>query len=164
MNYYSQKKNYPKSLDKILDWASDKFEGRLYFHERAYKTMKNADPSKYDAQQICDSLVYLATDYWEYIFGTMSLTELNRKCSEKYGRPYEITPLSDYTIESAAFEYKIKYFVGQDGKKHESVLDQHLKVGNKSDNLLRIYFLLDKEKKLIVIGSLPAHLSNVKKF
>ena len=164
LEYYNRKKNYPKSLDKILDWANDSFEGRLYFHDKAYKTMKNADPNKFDAQQICDALVYLATDYWDYKFGTLSEEGLKRKCSEKYGRPYEITPLSDYTTENAPFDYKIKYFVGKDGKKHESVLDQHLKIGNKSDNLLRIYFLLDKGKKLFVIGSLPAHLTNIKKF
>jgi hypothetical protein len=164
ISYYNRKKSYPKSLDKIIDWASESFKDRIIFHEKAVKSMKSADPGKFDSLLICDALVYLATDYWEYVFGSLSLSGLQQKCSDKYGRPFEISPLSDYTIEHAPFEYKIKYFVGSDGKKHESVLDLHLKVGNKSDNLLRIYFLLDKEKQLIVIGSLPAHLSNVKKF
>ena len=43
----------------------------------------------------------------------------------------------------------------------ESPLDTHLKVGNSTDNLLRIYFLHDDEKHLIVIGSLPRHLTAV---
>lgn len=41
------------------------------------------------------------------------------------------------------------------------MLDLHLKVGNDSENLLRIYFLYDKEKKLIVVGSLPKHLKTL---
>ena len=55
-------------------------------------------------------------------------------------------------------EYKIKYFEGYKGKPVESLLDYHLKVGNDAENLLRIYFLFDETKKLIVVGSLPEHL------
>ena len=37
----------------------------------------------------------------------------------------------------------------------------HLCVGNDMENLLRVYFLHDDDKKLIVIGSLPRHLRAV---
>jgi hypothetical protein len=41
----------------------------------------------------------------------------------------------------------------------ESPLDLHLKDGKGTDDLLRICFLYDKEKKQVVVGSLPEHLS-----
>lgn len=158
--YYKRKMTYPKSLDKIIDWANDNFKDRIFFHERAIRLMKNADADRFDSQMICDAIDHLATDYWEFVFGSLSLSDLQLKCSYKYGRPFEISPVSDNAIRSTPLEYKIKYFVGKDGKRHESALNLHLKVGNKSDNLMRIYFLLDKEKQIIVIGSLPAHLTN----
>lgn len=40
-------------------------------------------------------------------------------------------------------------------------MDYHLSVGNDPENLLRIYFLHDDGKQLIVIGSLPKHLKAV---
>lgn len=43
----------------------------------------------------------------------------------------------------------------------ECPLDFHLGVGNDPENLLRIYFLHDDAKKLIVVGSLPRHLKAV---
>ena len=43
----------------------------------------------------------------------------------------------------------------------ESGLDYHLRVGSDPENLLRIYFLHDDKKKLIVVGSLPRHLRTV---
>ena len=36
--------------------------------------------------------------------------------------------------------------------------DEHLKVGKTAGNLIRIYFLYDDERKVIVVGSLPHHL------
>lgn len=65
------------------------------------------------------------------------------------------------TIEFTPAEYKIKYFPGARGRPVESPLDHHLKVGNAPENLLRIYFLHDDAKKLIVVGSLPRHLRSV---
>ena len=52
--------------------------------------------------------------------------------------------------------------VNAQGKEMDSDLNCHLRVGNDSENLLRIYFLHDDEQRLIVIGSLPDHLRSVK--
>ena len=83
------------------------------------------------------------------------------RCSEKYGRPFEVTPVGSTTIEFTPSQYKIKYFLNARGKPAESPLNFHLRVGNDPENLLRIYFLHDDEKKLIVVGSLPGHLRAV---
>ena len=66
------------------------------------------------------------------------------------------------TPNAYPLEYKIKYYKDEKGKTHESILDLHLKSGTGAENLLRIYFLYDKEKQLIVVGSLPKHLKTLK--
>ncbi|NCB42814.1 MAG: hypothetical protein EOM59_09360 [Clostridia bacterium] len=55
----------------------------------------------------------------------------------------------------------LKYYIGFTGKPVESPLNLHLSIGNKAENLIRIYFLYDKEKQFIVVGSLPKHLPTV---
>ena len=84
------------------------------------------------------------------------------RCAEKYGRPFEVKPTSQTTIDFTPGEYRIKYYRDAKGRETDSDLDYHLRVGNDSENLLRIYFLHDDAEKLIVIGSLPDHLRNVK--
>lgn len=87
--------------------------------------------------------------------------ERNQRCTQKYNRPFNVAPSGDSSIKKYPKEYKIKYSIGFKGKPTEKPLNLHLRVGNDSDNLLRIYFLYDVEKKLIVVGSLPRHLSTM---
>lgn len=72
-----------------------------------------------------------------------------------------MTHVGRTTIEYTPGQYKIKYAPGVKGKPAESTLDFHLRVGNDAESLLRIYFLHDDERKLIVVGSLPRHLRAV---
>lgn len=84
------------------------------------------------------------------------------RCSEKYGRRFEIKTTGENTINFTPGQYKIKYYQNPRTEKlMESGLDYHLRVGSDPQNLLRIYFLHDDEKKLIVVGSLPRHLRAV---
>lgn len=77
---------------------------------------------------------------------------------KKYGRPFDVGGSGDKSIEAYPREYKIKYGKGYTGKPKEVLLNMHLKVGISKGNLIRIYFHIDKEKELLVIGSLPYHL------
>jgi len=106
-------------------------------------------------------LEFLAIEYRNELIGEITEEERNLLCSKRYGRPFTVTPIKGMSPQAYPAEYKIKYYENEKGKKYESVLDLHLKVGNDSENLLRIYFLYDKEKKLIVVGSLPKHLSTL---
>lgn len=110
---------------------------------------------------ICDALDFLATDYWANRFERLPWHAVLDSCSRKYGRPFEVSSIGEMTIQFTPAQYKIKYFTNAQGKKRETALDQHLKVGNDPENLLRIYFTLDEDKKLIVVGSLPRHLKAV---
>ena len=109
-------------------------------------------------QLLCDAIEYLAMEYRDLKAGIIARDEVNQRCSEKYGRPFDVTGCGDTSIEMYSHQYKIKYKLGFKGKPIETPLNEHLKVGNTAGNLIRIYFLYDDEQKVIVVGSLPHHL------
>ena len=112
---------------------------------------------------VCDAINYLANEYRDERLGLISKDESNNVCSDKYNRSFEVTPVGEKSIEMYTKEYKVKYRKNQNVKSKEVLLDQHLKVGKGNKDNLRIYFFYDEEKDLIVVGSLPKHLSAVNK-
>lgn len=159
--YLKRKLSQPKEHSKIALWVEEYFAGRLRMHPKAIGLLEDKSARSIDVELICDALDFLATDYWERRYSRITTEEMNSRCSEKYGRPFEVKPTGTTTIEFTPSQYKVKYFPGALGKPVESPLDFHLGVGNDPENLLRIYFLHDDEKKLIVVGSLPRHLRAV---
>lgn len=156
--YWKRKLSQPKAHDQIADWVSRHFSHRLILHPKAQAKLAEKAAQNVNIELICDALDFLATDYWERRYQKLSTQEMNSRCSEKYGRPFEIKPTGATTVEFTPGDYKIKYFPGAKGKPTESPLDYHLRVGNDPGNLLRIYFLHDDDKRRIVVGSLPGHL------
>lgn len=151
----------PSEHREIAAWVQKYFNGRLLLHPRALSMLQDRSAQSVSASLICDALDFLATDYWERRYHQISAEEMNSRCAQKYGRPFEVARTGVTTIEFTPSQYKIKYFLGARGKPVESGLDYHLRVGNAPENLLRIYFLHDDEKQLIVVGSLPKHLKAV---
>ena len=147
----------PKLPKEVIKWVEEQFAGKMIFHQKAIDLMDAVVPGEVDMKLLCDALEHLATDYRCSLLGEIDDVELGLRCSRKYGRPFEVVPLTGpYSVE-----YKIKYYVGYSGKPVESPLDLHLRVGVSAENLIRIYFLYDKDKKLIVVGSLPKHLKTL---
>ena len=159
--YLKRKLSQPTGHSEIADWVENNFEGRLVLHPKAKALLEDRSAKAVSVELICDALDFLATDYWERRYARISTEEMNSRCSEKYGRPFEVKPTGTTTIEFTPTQYKVKYFPGVAGKPVDSALDYHLGVGNDPENLLRIYFLHDDTKKLIVVGSLPRHLRAV---
>ena len=159
--YLKRKLDQPKEHAKVAEWVSRYFQGRLILHPRAVDLLADKTARDINIETICDALDFLATDYWERRYHQLSSEEMNTRCAEKYGRPFDIRPTGSTTIEFTPSQYKVKYFTGKRGKPVESPLDFHLSVGSDPQNLLRIYFLHDDEKQLIVVGSLPRHLRAV---
>ena len=151
----------PKLPGEVNRWVQDKFAGKLMFHQKAVDLMDAVMPGEVDIKLLCDALEYLATDYRNNLLGEIDDDELDLRCSKKYGRPFDVVPITGTSIEAYPAEYKIKYYIGYNGKPVESALDLHLRVGVSAENLIRIYFLYDKDKKLIVVGSLPKHLKTL---
>lgn len=159
--YLKRKLNQPKEHAKVAEWVNRYFQNRLILHPRAVDLLADKTARDINIETICDALDFLATDYWERRYHQLPNEEMNTRCAEKYGRPFDIRPTGTTTIEFTPSQYKVKYFPGKRGKPVESSLDFHLSVGNDPQNLLRIYFLHDDEKQLIVVGSLPRHLRAV---
>ena len=88
------------------------------------------DAAGVDLNLICDALDFLATDYWSARYDRLPTEEMLTRCSEKYGRPFEVKPTGVTTIEYTPGQYKIKYFPGRNGKPVESALDYHLAIRN----------------------------------
>ncbi len=151
----------PKLPGEVSDWVAGRFDGRLIFHQRATELMEALRPGEVDMKLLCDALEYLATEYRDELLGRLTENECKARCGKKYGRPFEVVPCRSTSTEAYPSEYRIKYYPGYHGKPAESPLDLHLRVGRDSEKLLRIYFLYDKEKQLIVVGSLPKHLKTM---
>lgn len=159
--YLRRKINQPKSHSKVANWVETTFSDRLILHARAAELLEEKSARSVSIELICDALDFLATDYWDRRYTRISSDEMFTRCSQKYGHPFEVKPTGKTTIEFTPNEYKIKYYTNTQGKLIDSNLDYHLGVGNDPENLLRIYFLHDDERKLIVVGSLPRHLRSV---
>ena len=159
--YLKRKLSQPTDHSQIAAWVENNFSGRLILHSKAKALLEDKSARSISVELICDALDFLATDYWDRRYARITTEEMNNRCSEKYGRPFEVKPTGTTTIEFTPSQYKVKYYPGAAGKPVESALDYHLGVGNDPENLLRIYFLHDDGKKLIVVGSLPRHLRAV---
>jgi len=161
IEFLRRRYDQPKDYNGIVDWVEKHFSGRVFLHPKAVSRMLTKSNQCADVMLVCDALDYLATDYWEQRYEQLPKEVALTRCAEKYGRPFDVTPVGQVTIDFTPGEYKIKYFKNAQGKEASSDLNYHLRVGNDSENLLRIYFLHDDDKKLIVIGSLPDHLRTV---
>lgn len=162
IEFYKRKLDQPKEHSEIAAWVKKYFDGRLLLHPKAVNLLSEKSAQGVDTGLICDALDFLATDYWDNRYLRISDHEMYGRCSDKYGRRFEIKPTGENTINFTPGQYKIKYYSSpRTGKPMESGLDYHLRVGSDPENLLRIYFLHDDGKKLIVVGSLPRHLRAV---
>lgn len=162
IEFLQRRNDQPKDYDGIAAWVEKYFNERLFLHSKAISRMLTKSNQCADIALVCDALDYLATDYWEQRYKQLPKEITLTRCGEKYGRPFVVKPTGQMTIEFTPSEYRIKYFKNAQGMDADSDLDYHLRVGNDTENLLRIYFLHDDARQLIVIGSLPDHLRAVK--
>ncbi len=152
ISFIKRKETRPSQHNEIAEWITS--YRYVVFDRKAIDCLNRNDAENVDIDVICDSLDYLEHLYSQYLFEGMDKEELNDRSSAIYHRPFEVTP-SGIPI-SARGECKIKY-IFEDGIRREYPLDWHLKIGNHGE-LIRIYFIIDKQNKKIVIGSLPNHL------
>lgn len=147
----------PTKMSDFVAWSDLFFKEKLIFHPKTCEMIDDIAANTLDMHSMCDAIEFLATDYRDELIGLITPDEMKIRCSIKYNRPYEVTPVSDATLREYSKEYKVKYGVGFTGKPVEKELDLHMRICEEK----RIYFLYDKEKKLIVVGSIPKHLPTV---
>ena len=162
IEFWKRRYDQPRDYDGIEAWVKEHFSDRLLLHPRAISRMLTRSNQCAAVDLVCDALDYLATDYWEQRYKQLPKEIALTRCGEKYGRPFDVKPIGQVTIEFTPTEYKIRYGKNAQGKDTDRDLDYHLRVGNDPENLLRIYFLHDDSRQLIVVGSLPDHLRSVK--
>ena len=162
IEFLQRRYDQPKNYEGIEAWVEEHFSDRLFLHPKAISRMLTKSNQCADIALVCDALDYLATDYWEQRYKQLPKELALTRCGEKYGRPFDVKPTGQATIDFTPSEYRIKYFKNAQGKDTDNDLDYHLRVGNDPENLLRIYFLHDDARQLIVIGSLPDHLRAIK--
>ncbi len=164
IEFYKSLQYRPQRPDELADWVKGRFDGRLFLHADAVGMLKKVAAQDVDMNLLCDALEYLANEYLDCLKRAINEEERDLLCSQKYNRPFSVVPNSAASLRQFPAEYSIKYKIGFKGKPIDTVMDRHLKVGVDSAKLLRIYFLYDKDKQLIVIGSLPGHLSTANQF
>jgi len=160
--YLEARLTRPRAKKDIPEWIKEKFSDRLQLHTRAIQSLDSANVNADRLELLYDALEALATDYWDYRFGGITEEEMNRRMGLKYKRGFLVTQVSDTTINFKDEQYILPYQPAGMRKPVNRGMDYHLKVGNKAEHLIRIYFFHDEERKLIVVGYLPDHLDCVK--
>ena len=152
----------PRTKKELPTWAENELSPHLLLHPRAVTALEDASINADRLELIYDALEYLATDYWENRYGDLTEEELLNRTALKYQRGFTVTPNSDSSIAAFANQYKLPGYCTKGGAVVNRAMDYHLKAGNKTEHLVRIYFFFDDERQQIVVGYLPEHLDTVK--
>lgn len=161
IQYLKERISRPHTKKQLPEWVQDKLGQHLVLHPRALATLEEASINEDRLELIYDALEYMATDFWESRYAGLSEAELLNRSSLKYDRGFEITVNSPSSISTYSSQYKIPNYLTKNGTLETKDLQWHMKAGNKSEHLVRIYFFFDDERKQIVVGSLPEHLPTV---
>lgn len=150
----------PTSYADMPKWVDVHFADRLVLHKRAVRELKDAVFA--DVKLVGESLKLLAEAYWA--MRTNHDPEQRQALSTawdaeiaKLNLDYNSQAMSPNRMGEYRSDYTIDYRIGQSS---QQILGPHLKYGSTKDDrmCMRVYFLWDDERQLVVIGSLPAHL------
>lgn len=145
----------PDTYEGMPEWVDRYLAGRLVFLPRAAREVKDAVYE--DVPLVYKGLLLLANEYRNMRLG------LGEKGKEKFeARCGELgLRFGGSMTEAAVGEFENEYFVPYPvGSGLKRMLDFHLRKGNSRDErqCLGIYFFWDEQARLVVVGSLPAHL------
>lgn len=149
----------PKSYYEISEWVAANFADKLFLHSRAARNLKSATFER--VELVCAALRLLAEAYWPLKMATDDTrAELARAWEHgmrELGIDYSPTGMAESRMGEFRDAYTIDYQLGQSSRQ---VMGPHLRYGSNKDNryCMRVYFLWDDERDLIVIGHLPSHL------
>ena len=115
-----------------------------------------------DVRLACESLKLLAEAYWDMRVNhdpdlRQSLSQAWEEGIKTLRLEYNSQSIAPNRLGEFRSTYTIDYRIGQSS---QQLLGPHLKYGTTKDDrfCMRIYFLWDDDRQLVVIGSLPAHL------
>lgn len=150
----------PSGYDAMPRWADTYFADRLVLHSRAVRAMKDA--AFKDVRLVYKALRLLSEDYWAMCANTdpgqrKELVARWQAGLKALNLEYNSHALAENRLGEFRDQYSIDYRIGQ---KTRQVLGAHLKYGTSKDEryCMRIYYLWDDERQLVVVGHLPSHL------
>lgn len=144
----------PGTYEGMFDWVDRHLAGRLVFLPRAARAVKDAVYQ--DVPLVYKGLLLLANEYRNMRLGYEGEKErFEARCGELALR--FSGSMTEVAVGEYADEYYAEYPVGSGLKR---MMDFHLRRGNSRDDrlCLGIYFFWDEQARLVVVGSLPAHL------
>lgn len=150
----------PDTYEVLPGWVDSYFADRLVLHSRAVRALKGAVFK--DVGLVCQSLQLLAETYWAMRGNTdpsqrLALVDRWEEGLKALGLEFNSHSLAENRLGEFRDQYTIDYRIGQ---KPKQILGPHLKYGSTKDDhyCMRIYFIWDDEKQLVVVGHLPSHL------
>lgn len=145
---------WPETFDDLIEWSERYVAGRVVITKRAVRA---AQQSVFlDVPSVYRALHYLATSYWRMrTEGGAVLEAAAREAEMEIGVKRSGTGDAAHDRRYEA-EYRVRY------ESDEYILDQHL-VGSNSrgeQRCLRIYFVWDEDRRIVIVGHFPTHLTN----
>jgi len=142
---------FPSDKKDVCEWIESSFSDELIVAPRAQSELRKYNAAL-DLNTLCDGIVFLAA-YAKYRRQELSEDMLNLYVER---RNWEVQGCGSAAMNMRRDDYTVNY----SGKKY--LLDMHIKRGRQAEELVRIYFCWDEEKRKIIIGSMPGHLATVK--
>ena len=149
--YIGMAEQFPTDREEVCSWAEKTFSGTITIAPRAVNELKKYS-IPLDVACICDGIAYIDA-YVRY-----RRQEINEEQLSMYSehRHWEAGGCGKETLKMRRDDYTVSV----DGRTY--VLDQHIKRGVNSEELIRIYFCWDDGTKKVIIGSMPGHLPTVR--
>ena len=139
---------FPTDKDAVCDWAEEQFPETLVITQRARTELRKYEGSL-DVALLCDGLLYLDA-YARARSGELTAEQLALYTDQ---RNWEVSLCGREAVRLHESDYTVTH----DGRRF--VLDMHIKYGNRSAYLIRIYFCRDDDTGKIIVGSMPEHLA-----
>lgn len=150
----------PRDYAELPRWVNSYFADRLFLHPRAVRAIKDA--AFENVSLVYEALKLLADAYWP--MRANQEQEQRQALSSNWEEgvrhlrlEYNSHSIAQNRLGEFREAYTINYRIGQSSRQ---VLGPHLKFGSTKDDryCMRIYFLWDDDRQLVVIGHLPSHL------
>ncbi|MCX7155215.1 MAG: hypothetical protein NTW45_02060 [Rhodocyclales bacterium] len=150
----------PGTYAELPKWLDSYFADRLFLHARAVRAIKDA--AFENIALVYEALKLLADSYWPMKANQeqdqrQTLSNAWEEGIKRLRLEYNPHSIAQNRLGEFRETYTINYRIGQSSRQ---VLGPHLKFGSTKEDryCMRIYFLWDDDRQLVVIGHLPSHL------
>lgn len=145
---------HPSNLHGLASWAQSTLNGRVVVHAKAARAARKSTFA--DTPLVYRTLEALASLYWPMCFGgdaTARNTWESFLASERLSCGPTGAAVNDRRTRAS---YLVNW------QRQQVELDHHLQGDNSRDEArsFRVYFHIDTERQVIVVGHLPSHLPN----